>query len=299
MLLSIVVTTFNRSSVLRALLLQLENQTDKAFQVIVAIDGSTDNTEYMLQSLNTSYDLKWINTLCKGYGLAVARNQGILAAVGRAVIILDDDSIPEPGFVAAHKQSVTARTITGGPRNPKNHDKRMLWKMRELARLPVCAPMSIKRIHKDWPNAYLIENNICLYKNDWIDIGLFSERLKMYGFIGQEFFARAEYLGYKYQYNHDAAIMHHGQLEGDNGLTRTTKTRQIKISSALRPSLMKAKHYRAQGNWAKSFVNGHPDNSILPHYKLSAYLLFPLRYLYQLAANAKRKIRRKLLKPMI
>jgi glycosyltransferase involved in cell wall biosynthesis len=278
----------------------LEKQTDPDFQVVVAIDGSTDNTENMLNGLKTSYHLKWLNTNCSEYGLAVARNMGILASEGDAVAILDDDSFPKPEFVSEHKKSVKARVITGGPRHPANaDDAKMLWKMTELGKLPRCTPITIGQLRQDWPNAYLIENNICMFKQDWIDLGLFSERLKMYGFIGQEFFARAEYLGYKYQYNHDAAIMHHGQLEGDNGLTRTTKTRQIKISSALRPSLMKAKHYRAQGNWAKSFVNGHPDNSILPHYKLSAYLLFPLRYLYQLAANAKRKIRRKLLKPMI
>jgi glycosyltransferase involved in cell wall biosynthesis len=191
--LSIVITTYNRASTLKKLLLELENQTDMGFQVVVAIDGATDNTESVLAGLRTSYPLKWINTYCKKYGLAVARNQGILASDGDAIAILDDDSSPVKQFVAAHKESVSNRTITGGPRNPANlEDSRMIWKMDQLARLPFCSPLTIPEMRKQWPDAYLIENNICLYRQDWIDLGLFSERVKLYGFIGQSHVASTE-----------------------------------------------------------------------------------------------------------
>lgn len=287
--LSIVITTYNREAVLKKLLGSLENQSDNDFEVVVAIDGSTDNTEKMLQNLQTSYDLKWVNTHCKGYGLAVARNQGILAANGKAVVIVDDDSFPESDFVAAHKQSVAARTITGGPRNPDNNDQKMLWKMQQLARLPACSPMSINHIRQEWPNAYLIENNICLYKKDWIDIGLFSERLKMYGFIGQEFFARAEYLGFNYQYNPNAAVSHHGQLEGDNGVHRCKKTRQTRVSTSLLPSFMAAKQYDVQLSWARNMAKGKSDSSCSqPFFPVASLVLFPYRYARNIVSDIKR-----------
>lgn len=288
--LTIVITTYNRASVLRRLLNGLEMQSVRDFQVVVAIDGSTDQTEEMLADLKPNYDLKWTNTHCKKYGLAVARNQGIIAADGEAVVILDDDSVPEPGFVAAHKRSVRLGTITGGPRNPaESADHRMAWKMRELGRLPPCTPMSIKQMRRDWPRAFLIENNICLYRKDWIDIGLFSKRLKMYGFIGQEFFARAEYLDYRFQYNPDAAILHHGQIEGDNGFNRNKKTRQTRIAAALRPTLMTPAHYQAQREWARCLAAGRPDVCALPPFHLQAGLAFPYRYLRSIVADNKRK----------
>ncbi len=292
MLLTIVITTYNRAEVLKRLIDCLEKQSDTDFQVVVAIDGSTDNTEEMLKGLQPGYELKWINTHCQDYGLAVARNEGILAADGKAVVILDDDSIPDAGMIAAHKQSVRRKTITGGPRNPADSDdKRLAWKMEQLDLLPNCKPIPLKRMRQKWPNAYLVENNICLYRQDWIDIGLFSERLKMYGFIGQEFFARAEYLGYSFQYNPAAAITHQGQLEGDNGLHQAKKKRQTRISEAVRPALMTPEHFNAQVRWAHGQSVAPRADIKLPPYKLQAGMLFPYRYLRRTLADLKRKMR--------
>lgn len=280
MYLSIVITTYNRATTLEKLLLDLENQTDMGFQVVVAIDGATDSTESVVAGLRTSYPLKWFNTHCKAYGLAVARNQGILASEGDAIVILDDDSFPVESFVAAHKESVSTRTITGGPRYPVNiEDTRMVWKMEQLARLPYCKPLTVAEMRKQWPDAYLIENNICLYRRDWIELGLFSERLKLYGFIGQEFFGRAEYLGFRYQYNHNAAVNHHGELEGNNGLNRSKKNRQIMISKALRPELMTPRHYDAQIIWAKALSEGIEAPPALQPFLLQSTLKYPVRRL--------------------
>lgn len=291
MQLTLVVTTYNRSGFLQRLLQDLESQTDPAFQVVVAIDGSTDDTVAMLNRLKPRYDLKWIDTRCSAYGLAIARNRGILAADGEAVVILDDDSVPCPGFVAAHKHSVTRGTISGGPRNPSDpRDEKMAWKMRELSRMPGNTPMLIGQVRRDWPNAYLIENNICLFRDDWIDLGLFSERLKMYGFIGQEFFARAEHLGYRYQFNPDAAVTHHGEIEGDNGLLRSRKQRQVTVAAALRPSFQTPRQFELQRNWAHRQAKRYPEACAPPRFPYHAVLAFPFRLLRNAAAGTKRRL---------
>lgn len=290
--LSLVITTYNRATVLERLLQSLESQTDPDFQVVVAIDGSTDHTEDMLKGVRTRYDLKWVNTHCKEYGLAVARNQGILASDGASVAIMDDDSVPVPGFVAAHKASCLAGVITGGPRNPANGDERMAWKMRELGRLPPLTPMTIEQLQRDWPNAYLVENNICLLREDWIAMGLFSERLKLYGFIGQEYFARARFLGMRYQFNPEAAVMHHGELEGDNGFLRSRKQRQTRLATLIRPSLMTSRHFLYQIAWAKSQEQGVPLS--LPPFAMHAALSFPWRVARMAASEGRRALRNRL-----
>lgn len=291
--LSIVITTYNRAEVLARLLQSLSLQTDRDFQVVVAIDGSTDHTEHMLSTLQLPFDLKWINTHCKGYGLAVARNRGILAAAGRAVVVLDDDSFPDPGFVAAHKRSVTAGVITGGPRNPaESGNQRMAWKMRELARLPALTPMTIPELRRDWPNAYLIENNISLLREDFISMGLFSERLKMYGFIGQEFFGRAEFAGLRYQFNPHAAVIHHGELVGNNGLSLRRKMRETHLAGLIRPSLMEPKHYLAQMAWSRSQKSG--ETFPMPSFWVSAVIAMPWRLAVNMTKSLKRKIRNRL-----
>jgi GT2 family glycosyltransferase len=289
--LTLVITTYNRSRFLHQLLHDLESQTDPGFQVVVAIDGSTDDTVDVLNRLKPRFDLKWLDTRCPGYGLAVARNRGILAADGDAVVILDDDSVPCAGFVAAHKRAVKSRTISGGPRNPSDpRDERMAWKMQELSRLPPTTPMLIGQLRQDWPNAYLIENNICLQRDDWIDIGLFSERLKMYGFIGQEFFSRAEHLGYRYQYNPEAAVIHHGEIEGDNGFLRSRKQRQVIISAVLRPAFEAPRQFQLQRAWAQHLAKTYPDACDLPPFPYQAAIWFPYRLLRYAAAGTRRRL---------
>ncbi len=288
---SIVITTYNRKTGVDRLLDAFADQDGNDFQVVVAIDGSTDGTAAMLAAKQVPFDLKWVDTHCSEYGLAVARNRGILAADGKAVAILDDDSFPEPGYVAAHRASAMSGVITGGLRRPSDAQTApyMAWKADELAKLPPLTPMSIPELRRTHPNAYLIENNICLLREDWIAMGLFSERLKLYGFIGQEFFARAEYLGLKYQLNPDATVSHRGEMEGDNGLMRSKKNRQIMVSQLVRPSLMKPTHYRAQIAWAKAMAAGEPEPP-MPGFKLQAGLSIP----YRLARSALLRTRKAL-----
>ncbi|GEM_PF-1449472 len=290
--LSIVVTTCNRADLVGRLLESLKDQTDSNFQVIVAMDGCTDHTEKMLHQLRPGFDLKWVNTHCTGYGLAVARNRGILAADGEAVVILDDDNFPQTGFVAAHKQSVKRRVITGGPRHPADSsDRAQLAKMQELARLPPCQSMSFDSLLRKNSRLAFVEANICLYREDFIDMGLFSERLKLYGFIGQEFFARARYVGYEYQYNPDAGIVHHRQRDGDNGLSSKRKHRQIRMATALRQTLMHPLYYDAQIRWARCLADGRKDCDRLPPFWFRAGLAFPYRYSRGMARTLRKKYR--------
>jgi glycosyltransferase involved in cell wall biosynthesis len=287
--LSLVITTYNRADVLERLLRSLESQTDRDFQVVVAIDGSTDHTVSMLQELQVGYDLKWVNTHCTGYGLAIARNSGILESDGDAVAIIDDDSIPSPNFIAAHKISCSRNVITGGPRNPANKDERMEWKMLELSRLPPLTPMTIEDLRSEWPNVYLVENNICLLRQDWISMGLFSERLKLYGFIGQEFFARAAHLGLRYQFNPTASVQHHGDFEGDNGFHRRRKLRQTRLATLIRPALETPEQFQAQIDWATAMATGRPISK-LPGFALDAGFL--------LAKRLVRKTERTIIRPL-
>jgi glycosyltransferase involved in cell wall biosynthesis len=293
--LSIVITTYNRSLVLTDLLHSLKEQTDPDFQVVVAIDGSTDDTEAKLATIELPFELKWVNTHCRGYGLAVARNLGILASDRPAVAILDDDSFPDPEYVAAHKSSVTPGVITGGPRNPADaSNERMEWKMHELAKLPALTPMSIPELRRDWPNAYLIENNICMLREDFIAMGMFSERLKMYGYIGQEFFGRAEYLGLRYQYNPVAAIAHHGEIAGDNGFGVKRKMHETRLANLIRPSLMTRSHFDAQVSWARARASGEAYK--LPPFRFRAGIAIPWRLACHVAKDTKRLLRRALVR---
>ena len=292
MSLSLIISTYNRSGVLRRLLAHLADQTDLDFEVIVAIDGATDDTESVLAALRTPYRLRWVNTRCQGYGLAVARNMGILEAKGDIVAIIDDDSFPVRDYVQVCKAAARPKTISGGPRTPADpSETRQIWKMQELARLPALHPLPIDDIRARYPTAALTECNIFIARRDLIEMGLFSERLKIYGFIGQEFFARASHLDVRYQYVPAAEIVHDRQLEGRDGLNDARKTREIRLASALRDSFMTPRQFEQQVTWAARAASAYPHRCDLPPFPAAAVALFPLRFLRNRAGDVKRRLR--------
>jgi glycosyltransferase involved in cell wall biosynthesis len=100
--LSVIIPTYNRAQRLRTCLEALARQTQPAadFEVVVVVDGSTDETADMLTKLTTPYRLKVLYQ--PNSGQHIARNNGVNHAQGRFCLFLDDDIMAEPQLVAEH-----------------------------------------------------------------------------------------------------------------------------------------------------------------------------------------------------
>ena len=97
----IIPTYQRRDSLLRALAsLRAQTLPASEYEVIAAVDGSTDGTHEALGAFTAPYAL----TALQGpnRGRARACNAGIRAASGALVVLLDDDMEASPGFLAAH-----------------------------------------------------------------------------------------------------------------------------------------------------------------------------------------------------
>ena len=99
---SVIIPTYNRAAKLRSCLAALSNQTQPAsdFEVIVVVDGSTDETVQMLTDLKTPFSLQVIHQPNSGQPRAL--NRGASEASGRIAIFLDDDIVVVPQFVSEH-----------------------------------------------------------------------------------------------------------------------------------------------------------------------------------------------------
>lgn len=98
-LLSVVVCTYNRASLLADCLLSLANQTiDKdLFEVIVVDNNSTDGTEKVVREISGKYaNFRYVKEQIQG--LSSARNRGWCEAIGSHVAYIDDDARAAPNW---------------------------------------------------------------------------------------------------------------------------------------------------------------------------------------------------------
>jgi glycosyltransferase involved in cell wall biosynthesis len=135
-MISVIVPSHNRAHTIRRALDSVLNQTERNFEIIVVDDGSTDETGHIIVSEYTSVRLCSINHS----GVSVARNVGILHAIGTWIAFLDSDDYWMPkkleeqiSYLEHHPEFKICHTdeiwIRGGKRinQGKKHRKYPGW----------------------------------------------------------------------------------------------------------------------------------------------------------------------------
>ena len=97
-LLSVVVPTYNNEATIVRAINSVVTQMTSATELIIVVDGSTDNTLALLNQFDAQPDIHIFYQTNNGAG--PARNKGIQASVGRWVLCLDADDALESGSVA-------------------------------------------------------------------------------------------------------------------------------------------------------------------------------------------------------
>lgn len=100
---TIVIPTHQRRGEVERLLesLRLQIAAPETFEVVVAVDASTDRTAEMIDGFVAPYRLRRVSPARRGR--AAACNAAIAVAEGEVLIVLDDDMEPGPEFVERHR----------------------------------------------------------------------------------------------------------------------------------------------------------------------------------------------------
>lgn len=127
MLISVIVSTYNRPDALEAVLLSLLDQTDTRYEIIIADDGSAEPTQAVVRQFQrTAAQARltrstapqvihaWHND--DGFRLSAVRNLGVHASAGDYLIFLDGDCVVRSNFVARHRTLAEAGFMVSGSR---------------------------------------------------------------------------------------------------------------------------------------------------------------------------------------
>lgn len=105
---SVIVPTHDGAEMLRECLDALGQQTFKDFETIVVDDASTDDTATLLESY------PWVRVVTlsgeHGHGFVRAVNVGLAQARGEILVLLNNDALPDPAWLA--------ELVSGLERNP-------------------------------------------------------------------------------------------------------------------------------------------------------------------------------------
>jgi GT2 family glycosyltransferase len=109
---SVIVVNWNRRELLRACLASLFAQAGAAFEVIVVDNGSRDGSREMLEREFSGFPLQIIANR-ENLGFCAANNQGIRAARGRYIALLNNDAEAERGWLAALRRALDSAPGVG------------------------------------------------------------------------------------------------------------------------------------------------------------------------------------------
>lgn len=115
---AVIVTTYNRPDALTAVLEGYCGQSDQSFDLIVADDGSREETADAIRRFarRASFSIMHVWQEDQGFRAAEIRNRAVASTSAEYVIFTDGDCVPSRHFVQAHKHLAEAGYFLGANR---------------------------------------------------------------------------------------------------------------------------------------------------------------------------------------
>ena len=230
---SVVVPTYNQRFLLEPLLEALARQVfDASFEVVIADDASTDDTEAFLASwldADLPYARQYVRLPTNG-GPGRARNAGARAARGGIIAFTDSDCRPHPDWLAhlVHGLEPEAQIAGAGGRVlPTQEDVFSHY----LTFLRVLEPPD----HVP----YLVTCNAAYLREAFLDAGGFPEDIGVPGGEDIEISIRLWKRGWRFRFVPDAVVMH-AHRDTLRSFARTWRNYGYGTGRVLRRSLSEA-----------------------------------------------------------
>ena len=198
-LVSIIITTYNRSQHLVKILQRLRKNyfNFKQFEIIICDSYSKDFTATKVSTFKSNHNYLRISYLKINKNLnSVKRNLGFSKARGKFVIFLDDDCYPADDFIknfyyVLTKQSIRNIIFCGSVKYPEYLMKKKFIEYRQ-SRHFIINKKSNLLVNELHPEKIVTMNMAFARNNFFFTSKLFNERFNLYGFEDFEFGFRAK-----------------------------------------------------------------------------------------------------------
>src|SRR5690242_4580455 len=209
MRISLVVVTYNWPSALELALRAVATQSRLPDEVIIADDGSGDETRASIARIAREYPCRiahvWQED--RGFRAARARNLGIAATRGEYVVMIDGDMLPHRDFIADH--SAFARdgcSLQGGGLNASAAESARLLAGGAARFSPLMPGRFPPHRAIRWPwlarikaesssGGRIFSCNMSAWRDDLLRVNGFDERFEGYGGEDQELAKRMRHAG--------------------------------------------------------------------------------------------------------
>ncbi len=193
--------TYNRAQLLGRVLDACFEQTVPAseYEIVLVNDGSTDETPAVVASAQARAPCPFTVVIRPNGGLAKARNAGLARAAGERIILIDDDVLPLPNFVAEHLRSHAAHPdaiVRGAAINVESFDD---------------LPLAVWTF-RNYSGNYFWTTNVSVPSATLRAVGGFNESFAEYGWEDIDVGLRLRFAGVKAVFNRHALVYHHKPL---------------------------------------------------------------------------------------
>lgn len=237
MRISVIISTYNSPKWLEKVIWGYSAQSDPQFELVVADDGSDQETALLINRLRkkTGLTLRHIWHEDRGFRKCKILNKAILESTGDYIVLSDGDCIPRWDFVHTHRRMARSNCLLSGGCvrltrelskyiSLKNILARQCTDLRWLraSGLPVSKDI-LKLLPAEWgtwimkwltpTRATLNGHNASLWKSDVFKVNGFDQRME-YGGLDRELGERLINAGVRFkQVRHQAVCVHldHGR----------------------------------------------------------------------------------------
>lgn len=218
---SIILTTFNRSKLLKRAVVSVLKQQYSNFILHIVDDASTDNTEEIVKSLQMKDKRIKYHRHAENLGLPSARNTGLNASEGKYIAFMDDDDewidnnkLKKQVHILEKDQNNKIGIVCCSVRIIKNDTKydKVIEK-----------PISIKETLLKG-NGIIFTSTVLARRNVFIDVGGFD--LQFSRGIDSDIYRRVIFKGYDVYFMKD--IMVNYFEIGDDRITKTDTIEKLK-----------------------------------------------------------------------